>query len=78
MTSERTVFSSNMSLKKPASVVYTVDNSKLNISHIGDISIASLSLSNAFLVLQLLYWWVNYVSLDLYVFSYRGCVVQDP
>ena len=53
MTSEPAVFTSNVSREKPTSAVHMADNSKLNISHIGDISIANLSLSNAFLIPQL-------------------------
>ena len=52
MTSESAMFTSNISLVK-ASSIHTADNSKLNVSDIGDISNASLSLSHTFLVPKL-------------------------
>ena len=82
MSCEPAVFTSNMSPAKLASVVHTADNSRLNISYIGNISTANLSLFNAFLVSQLT---LNLISVgqlcelgfSVY-FSDRGCVVQEP
>ena len=81
MTSESAMFTSNISLVK-ASSVHTADNSKLNVSDIGHISNASLSLSHTFLVPKLT---LNLTSLgQLYElgygvnFSKHGRIVQEP
>lgn len=80
MTYDSAMFTSNINPVKTS--VHTANNSKLNVSHTGDISTASLALSDAFLVPQLT---LNLISVgqlcelgfEVY-FSKRGCVVQDP
>ena len=79
MTSEPAIFTSNMNLANPDSVLHMADKSKLNISHIGDILSANSSLSNAFLVPQLS---LNLISVGQLCelgfgvyFSDRRCVV---
>ena len=52
MTPEPAMFTSDINLVN-TSPVYIVSNSKLNVSPTGDISTASLALSDAFLVPQL-------------------------
>jgi len=81
MTSDATMFTSKTALVKP-SVIHTADNSKLNVSHTGDISSAHLSVSDTFLVPQLT---LNLLSVSQLCelgfgvyFSDHGWVVQDP
>lgn len=52
MTPEPVMFTSNIKHVN-TSPVHTTSNSKLNVSHTGDIWTASLTLSDAFLVPQL-------------------------
>jgi len=81
MTSESDMFTSNISPVKTSSV-HTTDNSKLNVSHIGDISTASLSLLDTFLVLKLTLNMIfvgQICELSYRVnFSEHGCIVQKP
>ena len=82
MTSESAMLTSNIRPVTIAPSIHTADNSKLHISHIGDISTTSLSISDAYLVPQLT---LNLISVgrlcDLgygVYFSNRGCIVQEP
>ena len=75
------MFTSNISHVKTSSV-HTADNSKLSVSHIGDVSTASLSLSDTFLVPKLT---LNMISIGQLCelgyrvnFSKHGCIVQEP
>jgi hypothetical protein len=81
MTPNSSIFSTKSALPRPTTI-YTANGFHLDVSHIGSISTHQLSMSDTYLVPNLL---LNLLSLgqlcelglELF-FSKRGCDVQDP